>query len=49
MRPGIRVLTLAVSDLDRALAFHRDGLGLASSGIIAELNSGTRPGAASLL
>jgi uncharacterized protein len=35
MRPSIQVLTLAVADLDRALAFYRDGLGLASSGIIA--------------
>jgi uncharacterized protein len=35
MRPGIRVVTLAVADLERALAFYRDGLGLASPGIIA--------------
>jgi catechol 2,3-dioxygenase-like lactoylglutathione lyase family enzyme len=35
MRPNIRVVTLAVADLERALAFYRDGLGLASSGIIA--------------
>jgi catechol 2,3-dioxygenase-like lactoylglutathione lyase family enzyme len=35
MRPSIRVVTLAVADLDRALAFYRDGLGLASAGIIA--------------
>jgi catechol 2,3-dioxygenase-like lactoylglutathione lyase family enzyme len=35
MRPSILVVTLAVADLDRALAFYRDGLGLASSGIIA--------------
>lgn len=35
MRPSIGVVTLAVADLDRALAFYRDGLGLASSGIIA--------------
>lgn len=35
MRPGIRVVTLAVADLERALAFYRDGLGLSSSGIIA--------------
>jgi uncharacterized protein len=34
MRPRIHVLTLAVSDLDRALAFYRDGLGLASAGVI---------------
>ena len=35
MRPSIRVVTLAVADLERALAFYRDGLGLASSGVIA--------------
>jgi catechol 2,3-dioxygenase-like lactoylglutathione lyase family enzyme len=35
MRPSILVVTLAVADLERALAFYRDGLGLASSGIIA--------------
>ena len=35
MRPSIRVVTLAVADLDRALAFYREGLGLASQGIIA--------------
>jgi catechol 2,3-dioxygenase-like lactoylglutathione lyase family enzyme len=35
MRPSILVVTLAVADLERALAFYRDGLGLATSGIIA--------------
>jgi uncharacterized protein len=34
MQPRIHVLTLAVSDLDRALEFYRDGLGLESSGVI---------------
>lgn len=34
MKPRISVLTLAVADLDRALAFYRDGLGLASEGIV---------------
>lgn len=34
MRPRIHVITLAVSDLDRALAFYRDGLGLESAGVI---------------
>ena len=28
MQPTINVITLAVSDLDRALTFYRDGLGL---------------------
>jgi catechol 2,3-dioxygenase-like lactoylglutathione lyase family enzyme len=30
----IDVITLAVADLDRALAFYRDGLGLPSAGVI---------------
>jgi catechol 2,3-dioxygenase-like lactoylglutathione lyase family enzyme len=34
MRPLIHVITLAVSDLGRALAFYRDGLGLESPGVI---------------
>ncbi|MGZ6267515.1 MAG: VOC family protein [Candidatus Limnocylindrales bacterium] len=35
MRPQIRVVTLAVADLERSLAFYRDGLGLSSPGVIA--------------
>jgi uncharacterized protein len=34
MQPTINVITLAVSDLDRALTFYRDGLGLDSSGVV---------------
>jgi len=34
MQPQIHVITLAVADLDRALAFYRDGLGFASQGVI---------------
>ncbi len=34
LAPRIHVLTLGVSDLERALAFYRDGLGLASKGIV---------------
>ena len=34
MKPRINVITLAVDDLDRALKFYRDGLGLPSQGII---------------
>ena len=34
MKPRISVLTLAVSDLERSLAFYRDGLGLPTAGII---------------
>ena len=33
MKPRIKVLTLAVTDLDRSLAFYRDGLGLSTPGI----------------
>jgi catechol 2,3-dioxygenase-like lactoylglutathione lyase family enzyme len=35
MKPHIDVITLAVGDLDRSLAFYRDGLGLESSGVVA--------------
>jgi catechol 2,3-dioxygenase-like lactoylglutathione lyase family enzyme len=34
MRPRITVITLGVDDLERSLAFYRDGLGLATPGII---------------
>jgi len=34
MRPRISVITLGVSDLERAMAFYRDGLGLPTEGII---------------
>ena len=34
MKPRITVLTLGVDDLDRALRFYRDGLGLATDGIV---------------
>jgi catechol 2,3-dioxygenase-like lactoylglutathione lyase family enzyme len=34
MQPSIHVITLAVDDLDRALTFYRDGLGLDSPGVI---------------
>ena len=33
MKPRSKVPTLAVGDLGRALAFHRDGLGLPTQGI----------------
>jgi catechol 2,3-dioxygenase-like lactoylglutathione lyase family enzyme len=36
MKPRIKVLTLAVDDLERALAFYRDGLGLLTKGIIGQ-------------
>ena len=34
MKPRIKVITLGVSDLERSLAFYRDGLGLPTEGII---------------
>jgi catechol 2,3-dioxygenase-like lactoylglutathione lyase family enzyme len=34
MKPRISVLTLGVADLERSLAFYRDGLGLPTKGII---------------
>ena len=34
MKPSIHVITLAVADLDRALAFYRDGLGFHTEGLI---------------
>lgn len=36
MRPHITVITLAVSDLDRAVNFYRDGLGLPTRGIVGQ-------------
>jgi catechol 2,3-dioxygenase-like lactoylglutathione lyase family enzyme len=34
MKPRITLLTLGVDDLEKALAFYRDGLGLSTKGII---------------
>lgn len=34
MKPSITVLTLGVTDLERAVAFYRDGLGFSTQGII---------------
>ncbi|MGB6103555.1 MAG: VOC family protein [Pusillimonas sp.] len=36
MQPRISVITLGVEDLDRAVAFYRDGLGLKTEGIIGQ-------------
>jgi hypothetical protein len=35
MEPRLDVITLAVDDLERALVFYRDGLGLQTNGIVA--------------
>jgi catechol 2,3-dioxygenase-like lactoylglutathione lyase family enzyme len=34
MKPRITLVTLGVADLERAVAFYRDGLGLATQGIV---------------
>ena len=34
MRPRVKVVTLGVGDLEKSLAFYRDGLGLPTQGII---------------
>jgi uncharacterized protein len=34
MKPRIKLITLGVSDLERSLAFYRDGMGLPTEGII---------------
>jgi catechol 2,3-dioxygenase-like lactoylglutathione lyase family enzyme len=36
MKPRITLITLAVGDLDRAVRFYRDGLGLTTEGIIGQ-------------
>lgn len=36
MKPQITALTLGVADLERAVAFYRDGLGFATQGIIGQ-------------
>ena len=41
MRPRITFITLGVDDLERAVAFYRDGLGLPTKGIVgSELENG---------
>jgi len=36
MKPRITVITIGVDDLERSLAFYRDGLGLKTDGIVGE-------------
>jgi catechol 2,3-dioxygenase-like lactoylglutathione lyase family enzyme len=36
MKPRVTLITLAVDDLERALRFYRDGLGLPSAGIVGQ-------------
>ena len=51
MRPRIYVITLAAADLERALAFYRDGLGFESQGIIGTefVGDDTSPGGAAVM
>lgn len=46
MKPRIQVITLAVRDLERSLAFYRDGLGLPTKGIVGSEFLGTATDAA---
>lgn len=51
MEPRIDTITLAVADLDRSLAFYRDGLGFETDGIVGEEFVGdetTAPGRAAM-
>jgi uncharacterized protein len=41
VKAHIDVITLAVADLERALAFYRDGLGLSSPGVVGTEFAGT--------
>lgn len=34
MKPRIKVITLGVSDLEKSLAFYRNGMGLPTEGVI---------------
>ncbi|MCA1443109.1 VOC family protein [Ensifer sp. IC4062] len=36
MKPRIKVLTLGVSDLEKSLAFYRDGMGLPTEGVVGQ-------------
>jgi uncharacterized protein len=46
MDPHVDVITLAVGDLDRSLAFYRDGLGLETSGMTGTRFAGDEANAA---
>jgi uncharacterized protein len=51
MKPQISVITLGVDDLEKSLAFYRDGLGLQTTGIIATEFTGdaTHPSGATVM
>jgi hypothetical protein len=41
VEPRVHVITLAVDDLERALTFYRDGLGLPTEGVVGEEYAGS--------
>jgi catechol 2,3-dioxygenase-like lactoylglutathione lyase family enzyme len=45
MEPRVHVITLAVEDLERSLAFYRDGLGFDSAGVVGAEFEDERTGA----
>ena len=47
MKPRISVITLGVDNLERAVAFYRDGLGLTTPGIVGR-NTNTAPSPSSI-
>jgi len=51
MEPCVHVITLGVDDLERALAFYRDGLGLPTEGVVGDEYEGskTEPAGATVL
>ena len=48
MKPRITLITLGVDDLERSLAFYREGLGWPSKGIVGTERGGWAPGFPSL-
>ena len=46
VEPRLHVITLAVDDLERALRFYRDGLGLPTTGVVANQHKGDDTNAA---
>jgi catechol 2,3-dioxygenase-like lactoylglutathione lyase family enzyme len=46
VEPCVHVITLAVDDLERALTFYPDGLGLATKGVVADGYEGSETEAA---
>jgi uncharacterized protein len=49
VKPCVHVITLAVDDLERALTFYRDGLGLATKGVVADGYEGSETEAGAIV